>query len=171
VHVLVVPHGWQTPEVLPSGAKHGAPPQQSAFVVQVPQAAEHDCAEQMNWGDDPFGFGTQGRPLQQSALETQADPAPTHEAPVHRGTPTLSCRQVVPPFCSQLPAQQSHDALHEVVASLQTSPLGLQPLGLLQIPSVAPAALAQEPAAAPQQSVSPRHVSPTTWQPLAGWQM
>lgn len=125
----------------------------------------------MNWGDDPEGLGMHGKPLQQSALEAQAAPAPTQVAPVHRGTPTLSCRQVIPPFWLQLPAQQSHEALHEVVESLQTSPLGLQPLGLLQIPSVAPAALAQEPGAAPQQSPSPRQVSPTTWQPLAGWQM
>jgi hypothetical protein len=37
---------------------------------------------------------------------------------------------------SQLPAQQSHDALQLVVASLQTSPFGLQLVGLRHTPTV-----------------------------------
>jgi len=168
VHELA-PQGWQTPDVPPTATKHAAPPQQSALVVHLPHAAEHDVP-QMNPGA-PEGFGMQGRPLQQSALVAHAEPAPTHVAPVHRGTPTLSCRHVTPPFWLQLPEQQSHDALQEVVESLQTSPFGLHPWGLLQIPRRAPAAFAQDPAWASQQSESPRHVSPTTWHPLAGWQM
>jgi hypothetical protein len=169
VHVVVVPQGWQMPDVLPTATKHAAPPQQSALVVHLPHAAEHDCP-QTNVGD-PDGFGMHGRPLQQSALEAHAAPAPTQVAPVQRGTPTLSCLHVMPPFCSQLPEQQSQDALQEVVASLQTSPFGLHPWGLLQIPSSAPAVFAHEPAAASQQSASLWQVSPTKWHPLAGWQI
>jgi hypothetical protein len=157
--------------VLPVGARQVAPPQQSALVVQVPQLGEHVCAEQTKGGEEPAGLGMHGRPLQQSALDAHAAPAPTQAAFVHRGTPTLSCRQVMPPFLLQLPEQQSHEALHEVVASLQTSPFGLQPWGLLQMPRLAPAALAHDPAALLQQSASSTQVSPTTWHPLAGWQM
>jgi hypothetical protein len=125
----------------------------------------------------PVGFGTHGRPLQQSALEAHAAPAFTHWAPVHRGTPTLSCLHVS--IVSQLPAQQSHDALHDVVASLQTSPLGLQPIGLRQTPSGPPPERSHvtgffgSPGSPdePQQSASILQTSPTTWQPLAGWQI
>jgi hypothetical protein len=35
---------------------------------------------------------------------------------------------------SQLPAQQSHEALQLIVLSLQTSPSGLQEMGLRQTP-------------------------------------
>ena len=79
---------------------------------------------------------------------------------------------------SQLPLQQSHDALHDIVASLQTSPSGLQPCGLRHTPTTKGAVMSQvtgvpEPPgrpAEPQQSLSFVHRSPTTWQPLAGWQ-
>jgi hypothetical protein len=86
----------------------------------------------------------------------------------------LSCLHVS--IVSQLPLQQSHDALHDVVCSLQTSPSGLQPIGLRQMPTVADGAMSQvtgfpDPPgrpAEPQQSPSFVHRSPTTWQPLAG---
>jgi hypothetical protein len=79
---------------------------------------------------------------------------------------------------SQFPAQQSHDELHDMVASLQTSPFGLQPIGLRQMPTGLPAlmthvtGLPDPPGspAEPQQSASTRHRSPTGWHPLAGWQ-
>jgi hypothetical protein len=105
--------------------------------------------------------------LQQSALDAHAVPGPTHCAPVHRGTPTLSCLQVS--SVSQLPAQQSHDELHDIVASLQTSPFGLQPIGLRQMPTRTPPLVSHvtglfEPPGSPldpQQSASTRHRSPT----------
>jgi hypothetical protein len=79
---------------------------------------------------------------------------------------------------SQLPLQQSHDALQLLVCSLQTSPSGLQPLGLRQTPTVAGGVMLHVTAfpdppgspADPQQSLSFVHRSPTTWHPLAGWQ-
>jgi hypothetical protein len=79
----------------------------------------------------------------------------------------------------QLPEQQSHDALHDIDASLHTSPSGLQPVGLRHTPSGPPPeklhVTLPEPVpgipAEPQQSESCAHTSPTTWQPLAGWQM
>ena len=40
----------------------------------------------------------------------------------------------------QLPLQQSHDALHDIVASLQMSPSGLQPIGFLHTPRLPPPA-------------------------------
>jgi hypothetical protein len=110
--------------VLPAGISHAEPGQQSALLVQPPQAGMQTFGEHTNGGDPP-AFGTQGVPLQQSALEAQELPAPTHWAPVQRGTPTLSCLHVS--IVSQLPAQQSQLELHDIVASLQTSPFGLQP--------------------------------------------
>jgi hypothetical protein len=115
--------------------------------------------------------------LQQFALDAQAIPAPTHVAPVHRGTPSVSCLQVS--CVSQLPLQQSHDALHDIVFSLQTSPSGLQPIGFLQMPTAAGGVMSHvtgvpDPPgrpAEPQQSPSFVQRSPTTWQPVAGWQM
>jgi hypothetical protein len=79
---------------------------------------------------------------------------------------------------SQLPLQQSHDELQDVVCSLQTSPSGLQPFGLRQTPTVAGAVMSHVTGfpevpgspADPQQSLSFVHRSPTTWHPLAGWQ-
>ena len=79
---------------------------------------------------------------------------------------------------SQLPAQQSHDELHDIVLSLHTSPSGLQPIGFRQTPTVDGEVMTQvtgipEPPgrpAEPQQSESFVQRSPTTWQPLAGWQ-
>jgi hypothetical protein len=75
-----------------------------------------------------------------------------------------------------LPAQQSHDELHDVVMSLHTSPSGLQPIGLRQTPTTAGGVMEHvtgmpDPPgspADPQQSLSCRHRSPTTWQPVAG---
>ena len=88
----------------------------------------------------------------------------------------LSCLQVS--SVSQLPAQQSHDELHDIVESLQTSPLGLQPIGSRQMPTGPPplrshvTGLPDPPGSpvAPQQSVSAVQRSPTGWHPLAGWQ-
>jgi hypothetical protein len=114
--------------------------------------------------------------LQQSALDAHELPAPTHCAPVHRGTPTLSCLHVS--SVSQFPAQQSHDELHDIVASLQTSPLGLHPIGSRQMPTGPPPLMSHvtgllDPPGRPvepQQSESARQMSPTGLQPLAGWQ-
>jgi hypothetical protein len=113
--------------------------------------------------------------LQQLALDAHDPPGFTQVPPAQRGTPTLSRWQVS--WFSQLPLQQSHEALHDIVASLQTSPSGLQPWGLRQVPTVAGGVMVQvtgvpDPPgrpADPQQSVSLVHRSPTTWQPLAGW--
>jgi hypothetical protein len=115
--------------------------------------------------------------LQQLALEAHAWPTPTHVAGAQRGTPTLSCLHVS--SVSQLPLQQSHEALHDIVLSLQTSPSGLHPMGLRQTPTVFGAVMTQvtglpEPPGSPvdpQQSLSLRQMSPTRWHPLAGWQM
>jgi len=131
----------------------------------------------MYGGVPPLGFGTQGRPLQQFALDAHDPPGWTHVRPAQRGTPRESGRQVS--SFSQLPLQQSHDALHDIVDSLQTSPSGLQPCGFLHTPTVAPAAFTQVTGWVgppgrpdePQQSLSCVQTSPTTWQPLAGWQM
>jgi len=170
-------HGPHTPDALPVGTTHVSPAQQSALIVQVPQLGTHVVDPQTYGGVVPLGFGTHGRPLQQSAADAHACPAPTHATPVHRGMPTLSVLHVS--MVLQLPAQQSHEALHDCVASLHTSPFGLHPCGLRHVPSVAPADLTHvtgvpEPPgkpADPQQSVSWLHTSPTGWQPLAGWQM
>src|SRR5262249_5585103 len=70
------------------------------------------------------------------------------------------------------------EALHDIVASLQTSPSGLQPIGFRQTPTANGGVMSHvtglpDPPgspSAPQQSVSFVHKSPTTWQPLAGWQ-
>src|SRR6185437_11003407 len=97
-------------------------------------------------GGVPAGFGTQGRLLQHSALELQAWPAPTHVSPVQRGMPRLSGLHVS--MFSQLPLQQSQEALHEAVASLQTSPFGLHEVGLRHTPMVYPAGMAHAPEAA-----------------------
>lgn len=118
-------------------------------------------------------FGTHGSPLQQSALDAHACPAPRHAAAVQRGTPTLSSLQVS--CVSQLPAQQSHDELQDIVESLQTSPFGLHPWGFTQTPTVLPGAIEQDTGlpdppgspAEPQQSASVVQMSPTGWQPLA----
>jgi hypothetical protein len=77
-----------------------------------------------------------------------------------------------------LPLQQSHEALHDMVASLQTSPSGLHPLGFWQTPTMFGGVMLHvtgfiEPPgspADPQQSTSFVQRSPTGWQPLAGWQ-
>jgi hypothetical protein len=122
-------------------------------------------------------LGTHGAPLQQSALEAQPVPASTHAALVQRGTPSLSCLQV-PSW--QLPEQQSHVSLHELVSSRQMPPLGsqLRP-PRLQMPTVSGGVMehcTNLPFGAgglgtpmpPQQSVSFVHRSPITWQPVAG---
>jgi hypothetical protein len=122
-------------------------------------------------------LGTQGSLLQQSALDAHDPPGCTQVPSAQRGTPTLSGRQV---SWWQLPLQQSHEALHDTVASRQTSPSGLQLMGLRQVPTVAGGVMVQvtglplsDPLgspADPQQSPSVVHRSPTGWQPLAGWQ-
>jgi hypothetical protein len=107
-------------------------------------------------------------PLQQFALEAHAPPGSTHWAAAQRGTPMLSCLQVS--YFMQLPAQQSHDALQDIVWVLHTSPSGLQLFGLRQTPSGDVPVLTHvtgfpEPPvtpAEPQQSPSAVQRSPTT---------
>jgi hypothetical protein len=79
----------------------------------------------------PFGLGTQGLPLQQSALVAHAPPlvpipASGSHPLAHRGTPRLSGLQAV--LLLPKPAQQSWLALHDIVMSLQMSPFGVQPM-------------------------------------------
>jgi hypothetical protein len=151
------------------------PGQQSALLVHALQAWTHGEPLHTYGGVAPAGLGTHGAPLQQSALEAQPLPAFTHWTFVHRGTPTLSCLQVS--IVSQLPLQQSHDELHVIVLSLQTSPLGLHPGGFWQTPTPLLTLQVTGPLvgwlgipADPQQSLSLEHRSPTGWHPLAGWQ-
>jgi hypothetical protein len=157
---------------------HDPPGQQSALLVHWPHAATQRVPEQTYGGVAPAtGLGMQGAPPQQLALDAHAPRAATHCAGAHRGTPTLSCLQVS--FVSQLPLQQSQEALQEVVFSLQTSPSGLHPIGLRQTPTgfggviTHVTGLWDPPGspAEPQQSPSWMQRSPTTWQPLTGWQM
>jgi hypothetical protein len=151
-----------------------SPGQQSALIVQPPHAGTQLEVEQTR-GATPAsapasaaaGLGTHGTWLQQSALEAQACPAPRHCTLVQRGTPTMSGLQVS--FVSQLPAQQSHDALQLMVESLHTLPFGLHPIGLRQLPRTLGGVMLHAPGAVKQQSLSCLHTSPTTWQPLAGW--
>jgi hypothetical protein len=113
--------------------------------------------------------------LQQLALEAHEPPAATQLSTAQHGTPRLSGKQVF--WFSQLPLQQSHEALQDIVASLQMSPSGLQPDGLVQTPTALGGVmlhvtgLPDPPGspAEPQQSTSSVHRSPTGWQPLAGW--
>jgi hypothetical protein len=156
---------------------HAVPAQQSALSVHAPHAAMHAVPEHTNSGVPPStGLGMQGMPLQQLELDAHAPPTSTHCAGAQRGTPMLSCLQVS--SVSQLPLQQSHDELHDIVLSLQTSPSGLQLMGLRHTPTVAGAVMTHvtgmpEPPgkpAEPQQSESCAQRSPTTWHPLAGWQ-
>ena len=114
--------------------------------------------------------------MQQLALEAHEPPGWTQVNPAQRGTPRLSGLQVS--SFSQLPLQQSHEALQDIEASLQMSPSGLQPIGLVQTPTafggvrLHVTGLPDPPGspAEPQQSTSLVHRSPTGWQPLAGWQ-
>ena len=73
------------------------------------------------------------RTAKEQLLTDEGAPASTH-APVHRGMPTLSSLHVS--AFSQLPEQQLQDALHDIASNLQTSPSGLQPIGLRQTPTV-----------------------------------
>jgi hypothetical protein len=163
------PHGPQTPLVLAGAMTQLEPGQQSALVLQSPQVGTHWFEKQTNGGPEELGFGTHGAPLQQSALEAHEPPGLTHCDSLQRGTPRLSCLQVS--SFSQLPLQQSHDALHEVVASLQTAPFGLQPVGFWQTPTVLGGTIPQVDGPPwgmfglptdPQQSVSFVQRSPTT---------
>jgi hypothetical protein len=142
------PHGPQIPAALPACVTQDVPGQQSALLVQPPHAGTHTADPQTKRGvpaSPGFGLGTQGKWLQQLALDAHPPPAGTQVAGAHRGTPTLSCRQVS--IVSQLPAQQSHEALQLIVLSLQTFPSGWQPIGLRHTPTVLGAVIAQAPAA------------------------
>lgn len=156
------------PWVLPGAIVHAVPGQQSALLVHWLQAGTHCVPAQTNGGAPPgTGLGTHGAPPQQFALDAHAPPAATHWAPAQRGTPTLSCLQVS--CVSQLPLQQSQDALQDIVFSLQTSPSGLQPIGLRHTPTLLGAVMTQvtglcDPPgrpAEPQQSLSCVQRSPT----------
>jgi hypothetical protein len=172
---VTLPHGPQVPFVLPLGTTQLVPTQQSALMVHGPHAGWQVSCEQMN-GGLPLGLGTHGALLQQFALVAQEPPAATHCAAAQRGTPTESSLQVSPWW--QLPLQQSHEALHDSVSRRHTSPSGLQPCGLRHTPIELGGVMSQvtgvpEPPgrpAEPQQSLSFVQRSPTTWQPLAGWQ-
>jgi hypothetical protein len=159
------------PSVLACGVTHVSPGQQSALVVQPPHLGTQASLKHTN-GEPPStsaGFGTHGTSLQQSALDAHDEPAGTHVTPVHRGTPRLSCLHVS--LFSQLPLQQSHEALHDEVDSLHTSPFGLHPVGLPQTPTTLggvmvhvtgpPLGMTGMPTE-PQQSVSLAQRSPTT---------
>jgi hypothetical protein len=162
------------------GSEQVCPGQQSALTVQAPQLT-HSVVPQMKGGAVPpsgqDGSGTHGRPPQQSALEAHDAPASPHATFAQRGTPSESCLHVS--IVSQFPAQQSQDALHDAVASLQTSPFGLHPMGLRQTPTLLGGVMLQVTGfvgspgipTEPQQSVSLVQRSPTTWQPDAGWQI
>ena len=169
-----LPHGPHVPFVLPTGVRHSVPGQQSAFVVQPPAHAMQALGEQVSGGLPP-AFGTHGLPLQQSALVAHAPPPSAQSGPAQRGTPRLSGRHAVLLF--PRPAQQSWFALHEVVMSLQTSPFGVHPWCVWQYPPVHVTGLpevgmpASMNGSEPQQSLSVTQVSPSTWQPVAGWQM
>jgi hypothetical protein len=181
--VVLPPSGGSTqgphvPWVLPVGTTHMEPGQQSALMVHAPHLGTQAACEQMKGGVPPsIGLGTQGTPLQQLALDAHAWPGIAHWVGPQRGTPTLSRWQLS--WFWQLPLQQSHEALQDMVWSRQMSPSGLQPMGLRHTPTGAPGAMSQvtgEPdppgrPADPQQSPSAVHRSPTTWQPLAGWQI
>jgi hypothetical protein len=154
--------------VLPGATEHEVPGQQSALFVHEPQAATQREGAHTKGAPPPTEFGTQGAPSQQLALEAHAPPAATHWTAAHRGTPTLSCLHVS--SVSQLPLQQSHDALQDIAWSLHTSPSGLQPIGLRQTPTASAPLMTQvtplrDPPgspADPQQSLSRVHRSPTT---------
>jgi hypothetical protein len=126
-------HGVQFPRVLPGGAAHVSPGQQSASTVHVLHPCTHAASKQTSGGIAPgIGFGTHGKPLQQLALEAQAPPGATHCNPAQRGTPSRSGLQVS--WVSHDPLQQSQETLHDIVGSLQASPSGLQPMGFRQTP-------------------------------------
>jgi hypothetical protein len=105
------------------------PGQQSAVVVHALHDGTQLVVAQTSGGDPP-GLGTQGSPLQQSALVAHALPPSPHCRLAHRGTPTLSCLQGLQLF--PMHAQQSWFALHDVVGSLHTSPFGVQPMCCVQ---------------------------------------
>jgi hypothetical protein len=121
-------------------------------------------------------LGTQGRLLQQLALDAHDPPGCTQVAAAQRGTPRLSGRQV---SLWQTPLQQSHEALQDMVSSRQISPSGLHPWGLRHTPRRKGGEIWQVTGvigspgspADPQQSWSVAQMSPTTWQPLAGWKI
>ncbi len=160
--------------VLPVGRMQEVPGQQSALVVH-PLPHPTQLVVLQTKGGLPLGLGTHGLPLQQSALVAHALPPSWQFWSAHRGTPTLSRLQAVLAF--PRPAQQSWFALHDMVMSLQTSPFGVQPMCCWQKPPMhatgwpevgRPASMR---ASDPQQSSSVMHVSPSTWHPVAGWQM
>ena len=68
--------GLQVPDVRPCWMKQLPPGQQSALVVQGPEAGTHDCGKQTK-GGLPFGLETHGERLQQSALDEQPPSAGT----------------------------------------------------------------------------------------------
>jgi hypothetical protein len=167
----------QVPVALPAVVTQKLPGQQSAVAVHAeppsvaPLLTHVGPGEQM-YGGTPLGFGTHGRLLQQFALDAHDWPGAAQVVPLHRGTPLVSTRHVS--WMLQFPLQQSQAALQLVVANLQMSPSGLQPCGLRQVPTVAGAMMSQVAGvelppgrpAAPQQSVSRWHTSPTAWHAL-----
>jgi hypothetical protein len=96
---LVVPasggggrQGPHTPSALPTGTRHEEPGQQSALTVHLPQTGTQEPPWKQMYGGVPpsIGFGTQGRSLQQLALEAQEPPGMTQLTAEQRGTPRES---------------------------------------------------------------------------------
>ena len=168
----------QVPTLDPGGVTQGSPAQQSAFVVHFPACVTH-VPPHTKGAPPAVGFGTHGSP-QQSAELAHALPAcvpasPQLPTPVQRGMPRRSCWQTRG-FWLTLPAQQLFSALQDVVASLHTAPLPRHALPLSQRPTASvglallhvtlpfPPGMFTEP----QQSLSPRQISPVGRQPLGG---
>src|SRR5258708_7124471 len=126
----------------------------------------------------------QGTPLQQSPAVVQTcpdrDPPWSHPPAFigQRGRPRMSCWHARGTLLT-LPEQQLFSALQDMLASLQMAPAGRHALPLSQRPTGSLAlALLQLPTPVlpwmppkPQQSASPRQISPVGRQPLGGWQM
>jgi len=98
--------------------------------VHPAQDGTHWVLAHTNGGPPGIGLGTQGSPLQQSALVAHAVPPSPQFTLAQRGTPTLSCLHGLQEF--PMHAQQSWFALQDVVGSLHTSPFGVQPMCCVQ---------------------------------------
>lgn len=170
------------PDEEPGANTQGVPGQQSAWVVQAPATGTQLPGSPHT--KPPVGLGVHGLP-QQSALEAHAvpaggaPPAQSIGAVRHRGTPRASCWQRSG-FCCTVPEQHRSVALHDVVASLQMEPAGLQRLPLSHFPTgsdgflraqVTSESVPSGSVADPQQSPSDTQISPVGRQPLAGWQI
>jgi len=174
----VAPH---VPREEPSARMQGRPGQQSA-VVEQPPPVPTQMPPQMKAGrlGPTVGLGAHASP-QQSALLAHAFPAcepPSAQASppiVHLGIPRRSCWHTNG-FLLTFPAQQLFSALQEPVASLHTAPAGRHELPLSHRPTRSvglpllqlPTPVTPFSPLNPQQSESPRQISPVGRQPLGG---